>query len=270
MPDQTIIASNPVKQLLKNNQFAVGTMVVEIRQPMVMQLLANAGFDFIIIDNEHGPFTIETIADLTRAAQQVGLAPIVRVPEITYPYIAQSLDAGAQGIMIPRVTGPEQVRQAISMMKYPPQGRRGSAQTRGYTRFQSGAVSQVMAEANRQTMLVVQIETSEALENIEAIVSVPGVDATLIGPTDLSIALGVPGQFDNPVMEAAIEKTILMSLQHGVIPALHINNLDLAAKWAKHGMRMLSYSAEIGLMMQGGKTAVAAIRTAFDRQINER
>ena len=263
MPDQTIIASNPLKQLLKTNQFAVGTMVAEIRQPVVMQLLANAGFDFAIIDNEHGPFTIETIADLTRTAQQVGLTPIVRVPEIAYPYIAQSLDAGAQGVMIPRVTGPEQVRQTLNMMKYPPQGRRGNAQSRGYTRFQAGSVSQVMAEANRQTMLVVQIETREALENIEAIVSVPGVDAVLIGPTDLSIALDVPGQLDNPVMEAAIEKTILMALRYGVIPALHINNLELAAKWAREGMRMLSHSAEIGLMMQGGKAAVATIRAAF-------
>jgi 2-keto-3-deoxy-L-rhamnonate aldolase RhmA len=265
MTEHSIIAPNRIKQLLHSGQSVIGTMVAELRQPVVMQLLANAGFNFVIIDNEHGPFTIETIADLSRAAQQVSLTPIVRVPEIAYPYIAQSLDAGAQGIMIPRVTGPEQVRQAVGMMKYPPQGSRGNAMSRGYTRFQSGNVGEVMAEANRQTMLVVQIETREAMDNLEEIVSVPGVDAALIGPNDLSIALDVPGQLDSLTMQAAMEKTIAACRQHGVMPALHINNLELAAKWAKAGMRMLSHSAEIGLMVQGGRTATTAIGAAFNR-----
>lgn len=106
----SIIPPNRIKQALQAGQAVAGTMVVEIRQPAVMQLLANAGFDFVIIDNEHGAFNLETIADLSRTAIYVGLTPLVRIPDLTYPYVAQTLDAGAQGIMAPRITEPEQVR----------------------------------------------------------------------------------------------------------------------------------------------------------------
>ena len=109
MPN-SIITPNLMKQALQNGQSVIGTMVAEIRQPSVMQLLKNAGFDVAIIDNEHGPFNIETIADLSRTARYVGLTPIVRVPDLAYPYIAQALDAGAQGIMLPRVYTADQVR----------------------------------------------------------------------------------------------------------------------------------------------------------------
>jgi 2-dehydro-3-deoxyglucarate aldolase/4-hydroxy-2-oxoheptanedioate aldolase len=234
-------------------------MVVEIRQPSVMQLLANAGFDFVIIDNEHGPFTIETIADLSRSAQQVGLTPIVRVPDMAYPYIAQSLDAGAQGVMIPRVTRPEQVREVVQMMKYPPEGMRGSAQSRGYTAFKSGSVAEVMAQANEETMLIVQIETRQALESIEEIVAIPDVDAALIGPNDLSISLGVPGQPDHPYMQGAIETVIAACQAHAVTPALHTNDLVMAVQWAKKGMRLVSVNAEIGFMVKAGREVTAAL-----------
>ena len=108
---QNIIIANRAKKALRDGQSVIGIMVVEIRQASIMQLLANAGFDFVIVDNEHGPFSIESIADLCRSARQVGLTPIVRVPDWTYPDLAQPLDAGAQGVMIPRITNAQQVRE---------------------------------------------------------------------------------------------------------------------------------------------------------------
>ena len=120
---EAIIASTRVKHALREGKLVLGTMVAEIRQAAIMQLLANAGFDFCIIDNEHGPFNIETIADLSRAARYYGVTPIVRVPDLAYPYLAQSLDVGAQAVMLPRVTNVEQVRQAAQIIKYPPVGR---------------------------------------------------------------------------------------------------------------------------------------------------
>lgn len=263
MPNNSIIAPNRLKQTLKEGRSAVGTMLVEFRQPAVIQLLANAGFDFVIIDNEHGPFSIETIADLTRAAVQTGLTPIVRVPDLAYPYVAQSLDAGAQGVMIPRITAVEQVRAAVQMVKYPPVGMRGCALSRGYTGFRSGSVVEAMAAANEETMLVIQIETRQAFDSLEEIVTVPGVDVALIGPTDLSISLGAPGQIDSPVVREAIQKTIATCRQHGVFPALHINKPELAAHWAKNGMRLLSCKAETDLLVQGGREVTSAIGQAL-------
>lgn len=264
MNNSSIIAANRIKHALRAGEAVIGTMIAEIRQPAVMQLLANAGFEFVIIDNEHGPFNIETIADLCRTAKYVGLTPIVRVPEIAYPYIAQSLDSGAQGIMIPRVTEVEQVRQAVQIMKYPPMGQRGNALSRGYTDFKSGPVAEVLATVNEETMLIVQIETREAVEQIEEIVTTPGVDVALIGPNDLSISLGVPAQIDGPEVRAAIETTIAACQKHGVFPAIHMNRLDLAVYWTRQGMRLISSSSETGLMVKAGLEVTTAIRGAIE------
>jgi 2-dehydro-3-deoxyglucarate aldolase/4-hydroxy-2-oxoheptanedioate aldolase len=240
-------------------------MIAEFRQPAVVQLLANAGFDFVIIDNEHGAFNIETIADLARTAIYVGVTPIVRIPDLTYPFIAQSLDAGAQGIMAPRISTVQQVREVVQMMKYPPAGMRGSALSRGYTQFKGGPVVETMATVNEETMLIIQVETRGAIENIEEIASTPGVDVTLIGPNDLSIALGVPGQQDHPTMQAAIQKMITACQQHGVYPAIHMNDLGLAVRWAKQGMRLVSSNAEIGLLVKAGQEVTRAISEALGR-----
>ena len=262
MPD-SIIEQNRIKQALQNGQSVVGTMVVEIRQPAVMQLLANAGFDFVIIDNEHGPFNIETIAELSRAAIYAGLTPIVRIPDLAYPYVAQPLDSGAQGIMQPRVYDAEQVRQAVEMMKYPPLGRRGSALSRGYTKFRSGSTAAAMEAVNQETILFVQIETREAIDNIDEILAIPGVDVAFVGPNDLSIALGVPGQLDAPEMRDALNEVIGACARHNRYPGLHINNLNLAVKWAKKGMRILTSMSETGLMVQRGVEVSSTIKNAF-------
>lgn len=259
----SIVPPNLMKQALREGRSLIGTMISEFRQPAVVQLLANAGFDFVIIDNEHGPFNIETIADLSRAARYAGLTPIVRVPDLAYPYLAQSLDSGAQGVMIPRIFNVEQVRQAAQIVRYPPAGMRGCAFNRGHTDFKAGPLVETMAQLNEETMLIIQIETGEAVEAIEEIVSTPGVDVALIGPTDLSIALGVPGQLDAPQLQSAIERTIAACQRHQVFPALHINDVGLAAYWAKRGMRLLSSGSEAGLLVRGGQAVTAAIGEAL-------
>jgi len=257
--------TNKMKAALKAGQPQVGTMVCEIRQPGVMQLLANAGFDFAIIDNEHGPFNIESIADLSRMARLVGVTPIVRIPDLAYPYIAQSLDAGAQGIMVPRILEVAQVEVAVQMMKYPPLGRRGTALARGHTDFRSGSISEIVAAANQETLLIIQIETQESAARIEEIAAVPGVDVCLIGPSDLSVSLGVPGQMEAPQMKQAIEATIAACRKYGVTPAIHINSLELAVYWAKQGMQVISSGSEAGLLMKAGLEMTTMVGEALGR-----
>ncbi len=262
---ESIISSNRAKKALHEGQSVIGTMVVEIRQASVMQLLANAGFDFVIIDNEHGPFSIETIADLCRAARQVGLTPIVRVPDWSYPHLARPLDAGAQGLMIPRIGNAQQVREVVQMVNYPPVGRRGSAQARGYTAFKTGSVSEVMAAVNEETLLIIQVETREATQNLEEIAAVEGVDVLLVGPNDLSIALGVPGRLEDAFFVETIQKVIQSCNTHQVVPALHINDVRMAVHWAQQGMRMISISSEIGFITKGGTEARKTIGQALGR-----
>ncbi len=255
-----IIPPNRLKQRLAEGKTAIGTMVAEIRQPAVIQCLLNAGLDWVIIDNEHGVFSNETVADLARAARTIGLTPIVRVPALTYELISQSLDGGAQGVMLPRITTPEQVRDAVSIVKYPPVGRRGSALGRGHTEFKGGDVVQMMAESNRETFVIVQIETREAVERIDEIVAVPGVDAALIGPNDLSIALDVAGKMRDPVLVAAIDRMMGACAKAGVYPAIHTNDVTLTTEWARKGMRLVSINSELGFLQKAAKEAVDTIR----------
>lgn len=256
----SIIAPNPLRQALCAGNTVLGTMVAEIRQPAIMQLLAIAGFNFTIIDNEHGPFNIETIADLSRAGRAYGITPIVRVPELSYTYLAQSLDVGAQGIMLPRVYTIEQVKEAIQIVKYPPAGQRGNALNRGHTNFQGGPVLDIMARANQENLTVIQIETKEALEQVDAIAAVPGVDVLFIGPNDLSISLGVAGPPTSPTMVAAIEKIVAACQRHGIYCAIQLADVNLARHWAANGIPMISYSAEASLLINAGQTVTKGIR----------
>jgi 2-dehydro-3-deoxyglucarate aldolase/4-hydroxy-2-oxoheptanedioate aldolase len=258
----SIIPLNRLRHRLADGGRAVGTMVSAIRQPIVMRALANAGIDWVIIDAEHGTFNLETIGDLSQAARAMGLTPIVRVPAISYEFIAPALDSGAQGIMLPRVTEVEEVRRALDAMKYAPDGRRGSAMGRGHTDFLSGDVTAMMSDSNRETFLVVQIETAEALAAVDRILALPGVDAALIGPNDLAIALGVAGRMRDPVLEAAIQRTLDACQRHGRIPGIHTNDVTLTAGWAARGMRLVSISSEIGLLTAAAREAAAAIRGA--------
>jgi 2-keto-3-deoxy-L-rhamnonate aldolase RhmA len=256
----SIVPPNRLREKLRAGKTVVGTMLVEIRQTGIMTLLANAGFDFVLIDNEHGPFSVESIADLSRAARDAGVTPIVRIPELTYAYVAQSLDGGAQGIMLPRVTARAQVEECVRHMKYAPEGRRGAVLGRGHLAFKGGPLADTLAAMNRETFLVIQIETAEAVERLDELLSVPGVDAALVGPTDLSFALGVPGKMDDPKLVAAIEKTLAACIARRVIPAIHTNDTAMTAGWARRGMRLVSINSEAGLLVAGASAAIKAIR----------
>ncbi len=259
-----IAPPNRLRQRLQNGDLAVATMLVEIRQPGIMRALANAGFDLVLIDNEHGPFTVETIADLSRAARDAGLTPVVRIPELTYAHVTQPLDGGAQGIMLPRVTAPEEVETCLRWMKYAPEGRRGAVLGRGHTAFRSGPLGETLAALNRESFLIVQIETAEALERLDAILPIPGVDAALVGPTDLSLSLGVGGQMEHPLLVDAIDRVLAACRRHGVVPAIHTNDVTMTGSWARRGMRLVSISSEVGLLTSGATQAIAAIRGGKD------
>ena len=257
----TAVPTNKTKAKLAAGELCVGTMLVEIRQPGIMTMLANAGFDFVLVDNEHGPFPVDAIAELCRAARSEGVTPIVRIPELTYAHVAQSLDGGAQAIMLPRVVERAQVEECVRYMKYAPEGRRGAVLARGHTAFKVGPLVETLAAMNRETMLVVQVETKEAVERLDDLLSVPGVDAALIGPTDLSLALGVGGQMEHPTLVAAIEATMAACARHKVVPAIHTNDVAMTAGWAQRGMRLVSINSEVGLLTGAARSAIAAIRS---------
>ena len=255
----SIIPSNRMKSLLREGRAVTGTMLVEFRQPAVMQVLKSAGYDFATIDMEHGVFDYESVANLSRFGRHIGITPLVRVPDTHYPYIARALDVGAQGIMAPRLRSAAEVRDVVNIIKYPPLGGRGCSFGRGHTDFHGGPLPENMRLANDETLLIVQVETGGALEEVEEIAAIAGVDVLLIGPTDLSIDLGVPGQLDSPRLIDAIERTLAACKSHGIAAGIQTTDLDWLLHWAEKGMAVLSSFSEVALLQRGGLRVTQAL-----------
>ena len=251
---------NSVKQALKQGKVQLGCSFSQLRSPEVPRILAAAGLNWTYLDSEHGGFDLETLQDLCRSSVLAGLCPVVRVGDLQYPLVARALDCGAQGVLFPRVESPELLAKAISWTRFPPEGVRGYGLTAPHLEYENIAMPDVIAHLNQNTLVVFQIETKTAIERIEELLSVPNIDAVMIGPADLSISLGVPGQFDHPKLEEAIELIRDACIRHGIAPGLHMRALPLVKKWRDRGMLFLSCNSEVGFLLEKATETVAALR----------
>jgi 2-keto-3-deoxy-L-rhamnonate aldolase RhmA len=251
---------NTVKHALKEGKLQAGCSFGGLRSPEVARILAAAGFNWTYVDSEHGPFDLETMQDICRAATGAGLMPIVRVSDLQYSLVARALDNGAQGIIFPRVEDPELLAKAISWTKFPPMGVRGFGLTPSHVGYEKATIPQIIEHQNANVMVVLQIETKLAVERRDELLAVPGIDAIMIGPADLSISLGVPGEFDHPKMIETIELVKESCLKHGVAPGIHLRALPLAKFWKERGMKFLSCGAETGFMLETATAVATALK----------
>lgn len=212
-----------------------------------MECLTRSGFDYVIIDTEHGCFSEETAADYILAAERGGLLPYVRIQNVSRPYVLRALDIGARGLIVPNIRSVDEVRELVYNAKFPPHGNRGYCpnRTSGWGADDwSKDVFSYMAECNRRGKVIPQCETKEALEHIEEIAAVEGVDGIFVGPCDLSIALGIPLQFDSPVLAAAIERILAACKAAGKESYIFAGNMKDAVKWANRGFDSVTYSLD--------------------------
>lgn len=251
---------NSLLQSLRAGQVQLGTAFQQMRSPEALRALAAAGFDWAFLDMEHGGFDIETIQDLCRGVAATTLTPVVRVPELHYSLVARALDCGAKGIVFPRVESPELLKQAVSWCKFPPVGIRGFGLTTMVVDYTPATIPQMIEHLNANTMVVLQIETALAVERREELISIPGIDAVMIGPVDLSISLGVPGDFQNPKMIEAMEAVRDTCRQHNVAPGCQVRNLALAKFWRDRGMQLVGCSSEFGMLMDRANEITQALR----------
>jgi 2-keto-3-deoxy-L-rhamnonate aldolase RhmA len=229
-----------------------------------MRALAAAGLDWAFLDAEHGAFDLETLNDMMRVAVREGFCPIVRVADLQYPLIARALDSGAQGILLPRVESPELLAQAISWTRYPPLGVRGYGLSAAHLEFESVSMPDAIAHFNEHVMVVLQIETKTALERIDELLAVPHIDAVLIGPADLSIALGIPGQFEHASFVAAVERIRDECDRRGIAPGLHLRSLQMARRWRNQGLRFLSCNSDIGYLLEKATEVAGVLKGQID------
>jgi 2-dehydro-3-deoxyglucarate aldolase/4-hydroxy-2-oxoheptanedioate aldolase len=251
---------NSVKKALREGRIQIGTGYQQFRSQDAIRALAAAGFDWAFLDGEHGGFSISELQDLCRMAVKTTLSPIVRVADLQYALIARALDCGAEGVIFPRVEDPELLQRAVSWTKFPPEGVRGCGLTPLHIDFEPATIAQIMSHANDQTMVVLQIETVKAVEAMDELLSVPLVDTVMIGPVDLSISLGVPGEFEHPRMLATVEKIVAACRSHGVVPGAQARNPALAKRWKEMGMLFVGCGSEVSMLYEKGREVVTALR----------
>lgn len=250
---------NTVKRALAEGKVQLGTAFWQMRSPEVARLLAAAGFQWAFVDTEHGNFDLETVQDICRVANISGLCPVVRVADLQYPLVARALDCGAQGIVFPRVESPELLEKAVSWTKFPPLGVRGYGISQPQMDYETANFNQVIEHMNANTMVVLQIETRKAVEAREELLAVPGIDAIMMGPADLSISLGVPGDFQHPSMVAAMEAVRDTCVRRGVAPGTQTRSPALAQFWKQRGMRFLGCGNELAMMYERACEIVKSI-----------
>jgi len=252
---------NQTRERLLKGETVFGCGLQVYRSPEIARTFAAAGFDYVFIDMEHGSFDLETVHDMIVASNAAGITPIVRVAELLYSLIARLLDSGAQGIILPRVEDPRLLQEALSWMRFPPEGKRGYGVNTTMIDYESRSFGEIIEHQNRNTLAVVQFETVTAMERADELLSCPGVNVAMVGPADLSISLGVPGQFDHPTMVATIGALIEKCNRHGVVPGIQTRSLAMSKFWAERGMRFIGTAAEHALLLEKAKETVAALRT---------
>lgn len=251
---------NLTRERLVKGETVFGCGLQVYRSAEVCRAFAAAGFDYVFIDTEHGTFDLETVQDMVKVSLENGITPIVRVAELAYSLIARVLDAGAQGIILPRVEDPKLLEQAMSWMRFPPAGTRGYGINPTMIGYENKSFPEIIAHLNTNTVSVVQFETVTAMERADELLSVRGVDIAMVGPADLSISLGVPGQFDNPLLVSTVERLIEKCARHKVFPGIQTRGLAMAKFWAERGMRFVGAGGEHGLLLEKAKETVSALQ----------
>jgi 2-dehydro-3-deoxyglucarate aldolase/4-hydroxy-2-oxoheptanedioate aldolase len=230
-------------------------MVSDVRNPEIAYILAAAGMDFLMLDLEHSSAGLESVQNIVRAARSAGITPLARVTDNEYAMIARVLDTGLMGIMVPRVETAEQARHAVSCARYPPLGARGFGGRGPITDYEDAPLAEVLEWVNENTLIIVQVESLPAIDNLDEITRVAGIDAAVIGPNDLSISLGIPGQYKHPLFLEAVDRIFETCLRNGVSPAMHTGDLESVKASREKGARFLIYSNETRMLLGAAKAA---------------
>ncbi len=254
---------NKLRAAIDDKGYAAGTFL-GVATPPIVEILGFTGMDFVVIDTEHGPYDTMPVSDLIRAADGKGMAPVVRVADVTHKEIQRAVDNGAEGIIIPCLKKVDDFRKAVDLCKYPPLGSRGFIKARGSgfgnEEWAKGTLEEYMRRSNEKVLLLPQCETCEALENIEEIVSIEGIDGVFIGPFDLSISMGIPGQFDAPAFQQAIDRIWNACKEAGKMCMIFTSRADEAKEYINKGFDAVANSIDTMMIFKVYKEMMEKIQ----------
>jgi len=252
------LPQNAFKRALKAGRAQIG-LWSSLSSNYSVEVIAGAGFDWLLLDTEHSPNELESLLTQLQAAAPYPTHPVVRVPWNDMVTIKRVLDIGAQSLLVPYVSTPAEARSAVSYTRYPPAGVRGVAGTTRATRF--GRVKDYAQRAPEELCLLVQVETQQALDNIEAICDVDGVDGVFIGPADLHASLGYTGEIAHSKVKPLIDEAIRRIRKCGKAPGILTPNEADARHWLACGALFVAVGADVGILARGAEALAAKFKS---------
>jgi len=240
--------ANRVRKILSEGGVALGTAQNGLPTVEIAKMVAASGLDWLFLDTEHSPFDSRTIHDILQVCLLTPVTPVVRVPDFQYDLVARTLDSGAEGIMFPRTESADVLAKAVSWAKFPPAGIRGFGLGPPQIGYEAASIDEVRSHQNQENIVIAQIESVRGLEALDEIAAVDGLDALLLGPADMSISLGVPGDWEAPALWDAIDRVIAACNKAGKWPAIHVRSVDFATKAMDRGMKLVSAGADAAVM----------------------
>jgi len=246
------LKKNNLKEVLKGGKNVFGPFM-KFTDPAAVEIMGFAGFDFVIIDAEHGPTSIQNAQNMIRAAETANITPIIRVANNDEALILRALDIGAQGVEIPQINSKSQAIKAVRSVKYAPQGERGVCRYVRAANYSSMDKFKYFKSANNETMIIAHIEGVEGINNLDEILSVPGIDVIFIGPYDLSQSLGIPGQVNNSLVVEKMKEVALKCKQNKVAVGTFADDIKTAKFWVSLGVQYMSFSVDVGILYNVSK-----------------
>lgn len=226
--------------------------------PAFIECMGFAGFDFVIIDMEHGPITVEKAQDLIRAAQLSNILPIVRIKENNLSLAGEVLDIGAGGVQIPQVNSVKNIEELLKAVKFYPEGNRGICKYVRAAKYSSTDKKEYFKKSN-ESLVIIQLEGAEGLNNLDDILQIKGYDILFIGPYDLSQSLGVPGDINHPAIEKKILEIIKKCEEKNIIVGNFVDTIAEAKRFLKLGVKYISLSVDVGIFYNACRDILKSI-----------
>lgn len=251
----TLDAVKKFKEAMDSPKGALGPFMIS-RDPAMYEAAGLAGYDFVLVDMEHGVTAFSNLVDVIRGCNSVGVCPVVRVPRGTDIWISRALDVGAGALMIPQIDSAEQTAAAVDAAKFSPMGHRGLSKYVRAGAYNALTEDKIFYERGNETAIVIQAEGKKAFENIDEIMSVPGVDVVFIGPYDLSSSLGLIGQVEHPEVVSMIKQIVDHGAKHGVKVGCFADTVERGIQLREMGVKFIGYGTDVNMFYKFCKNDV--------------
>jgi len=253
---------NIAKEKILKNEFCVGVGLRQTRTADIGKIMSTCGYDWLFIDMEHNSMDIDIASRISVAAQDAGITPIVRVPDFAHHHATRVLDCGAMGIVFPHVDDATTAQRLVSNCLYSPKGHRSMTGVLPQLDFKQKPIAEVAKLINDNMLIVIMLESPEAISNVDSIAAVEGVDIILIGTNDLCMEMGIPGDYNNPKVKEAYRKVIEACKKHGKTPGMGgVYNEELMSEYIGMGMKFILSGSDLSFMMQSASQRSNKLRS---------